>query len=768
MVSAGPRKVTSERHESQGSASRELHKRWRPFIGPFFAAFPGLITAWIMHYYLHGFDLTWTFLKWRPIDWHLAGSGVAQTITTILLTVTAGGLSVFAWHAADNRKLPLRVALTGSVAVAVLDFGIQTGVGPGRWTSFFGLIVWWIIAGMWTLPRLDVTRRDSRSGEPQEVKPDPVEEKMGLVGAKYKPTQYTLDGEVVRTDIEVTMPRGGTLDTLDKAVPIMESLADSAGVGAPPDMSNVQRVGRASKAIVSLIHKDILKDGVPPEPPELKPDGSRYTIDERPLAIGRCMDLRLATETLRSTQGVIGTIGSGKSQYARRKIAVISTRSWVAPPLYFDKVKGRQTVAPLVGALGVIVLSNDPTPHRAGLMALKAMTEYRADLFGRLGYDEWEPGIIDPDTGEPVPKMVAWFEECDELIKLAPGVMTFLASKARSTGVVLVYSLQRPDHKAMPTELRANIVNWDVFGIMPGDDYTATMALSDDLISKGARPFWGDSKPGYHYRTERETLEDRWVIVRRVSNDSRQQIEAVTKAFGPGMTPLDSGTIAASGGWYEQAAEEAIAIKATMSAKGSTVKSPAPTPVKERPVTGDSEGDFADDGDDAYTEDGASAMEEVEQEMAEYAASGEIPANPDPGDTLIDIDAPVPPLSPDDEDDSWEDEIGGKPAPRDRETALAALWRTLYLISQDESLRSPADPAVTLLAPHHLFDRYPFRSRPWFSEQLAGVIVGEIEIPERYGMTLMVDEDENDNPDDAPYHLHRVADAEVPPPINAQ
>jgi hypothetical protein len=757
------RKITAERETPQGSGTRETHERLRPFLGLFAAAFGALFTAWLMHAYLRGIAIVWHFGRYTPINWHLAGSDAAWIFTVILMTLAAVGLALWAWHVADNRKPALRHGLAGATGIAVVDFAVQVGVGPARWWSFFGLVAWWVIAGMWTLPRLDVSRRDPRTGEPQEVKPDPVEEKMGLVGAKYTPKQYTLDGKVVRTDIEVQLPRGETLDVLDKAAPMMESLADSAGVGAPPGLSSVQAGEGASRATVSLVHVDILKDGVEPEPPEFRPDGSRYTIDERPLLIGRCMDLEPATETMRSTQGVIGVTGGGKSQYARKKIATISTRSWVAPPLYFDKVKGKQTVAPVVNALGIILLSNDRAPHVEAIKALKAIVEYRADLFGELGYDEWEPGLFDHD-GQPVPLLPYWFEECDELLKLAPGDMTFLAGKARSTGVVPVWSLQRPDHKMMPTELRANIVNWTVFGITPGDDYTATMALSDDLISKGARPFWGDTKPGYHYRTERETPERRWTIVRRVANDSREELWAITSQYGPGMTPLDGGTIAATGGWYEQALEETKAIKATMTAKGMTVTVRQDTPVKARPAPTGGEGGFDDDdSDDAYTEDGATARQEVDEEVTESLTDGSIPDNPDPGESTLDADVPIEQLSPDEEDDSWEDEIGGKPSVHDRPTARAAFWRTLFLLSQDESLRSPQDPALTLFQVDTLVDRWPFRSRPWFSRMLADVIVGEEEIPSEYGMTLLADEDDVDGH----YQLYRIATAVEPPPINA-
>jgi hypothetical protein len=44
------------------------------------------------------------------------------------------------------------------------------------------------------------------------------------------------------------------------------------------------------------------------------------------------------------------------------------------------------------------------------------------------------------------------------------------------------------------------------------------------------------------------------------------------------------------------------------------------------------------------------------------------------------------------------------------------------------------------------------------------VIVGELTIPEEYGMTLLTDEDEPEGH----YHLHRIATADVPPPIDAQ
>jgi hypothetical protein len=246
------RRVTAERETVQGAGTRELHKRWRPFTGLFFAAFGALLTAWLMHVYLRGVDVVWHLGRWTPVDWHLAGSDAAWIATVVLITLAAVGLSVWAWHVTDSRKLPVRVVLTGSVGVAVIDFAVQVGVGPARWWALFGLFAWWIVAGVWTLPRLDVARRDPRQPEePQEVKPDPVEERMGLVGAKYKPTQYTLDGEVVRTDIEVKLPRGGTLDTLDKAVPIMESLADSAGAGAPPAMSSVQATRPSSSRTAS-------------------------------------------------------------------------------------------------------------------------------------------------------------------------------------------------------------------------------------------------------------------------------------------------------------------------------------------------------------------------------------------------------------------------------------------------------------------------------------------------------------------------------------
>lgn len=761
MSSTRSTRKTAEHDVPQGSGAREISKRHRPFAGLFAASLLALPTAWALHVYLRGVDVVWHVDRWTPVDWHWAGSDAAWVATTVLLTLTAVGLSVLAWFHTDSRKAPIRYALTGSVGVVVVDFALQVGIGPAPWWSFFGLIVWWIVAAAWTLPRLDVARRDPRSGDPaEEVKPDPVEERMGLVGAKYAPRQYTLDGVVVRTDIDVQLPRGGTLDTLDKARPVLESLADSAGLGAPPGMSSVQASTGASRATVSVIHRDILVDGVQPEPPEFKPDGSRYTITERPLMLGRCMDLEPATETVRSTQGIIGVTGSGKSQYARKKISVMSTRSWVAPPLYFDRVKGKQTVAPMVHALGVIVLSNDPAPHKTALTALRRMVEYRADLLGGLGYDEWEPGIIDP-AGDPVPLLPYWFEECDELVKLAPGVMTFLASKARSTGVVPVWSLQRPDHKMMPTELRANIVNWTVFGITPGDDYTATMALSNELISKGARPFWGDTKPGYHYRTERETPEQRWVIVRRIAGDSRDQIQAITSTYGPGMTPLDRGTIAASRGWYEQAAAETADLKATMTAKGTTTVITRTTMPAE-PVPDDQTAFTDDDGDseDAFTDDRRVAMGEVEDEMREIVEEGGVPANPDPADRLPDIDVPIPAVPDGEDDESWEDAIGGKPAARDRAAALAALYRTLFLLSEDPSLRSAADPSVTLFQVDTLVERFPFRSRPWFSEQLAAVVVGELEIPECYGMTLLVDDDDPDGH----YHLHRVDGSAVPPP----
>lgn len=750
---ASIRKTTTERQEQQGSGTRALTKRPLPFLGLFMAAPLGLLTAWAMHVYLRGLDWTWTFGKWRPIDIHLAGSEPAWAATLILITLAAVGLSVWAWHAAEQRKRPLRVMLTGSVGAIALNFALAVGVGPSRWWSFFQLLAFWLIGAVWVMPRLDVARRDSRQEEPKE---DGLTEKLGLTGYGFaKAKQFFLGDKLVRTDIPVTHAPGGTIAPLQDAVPAIESLADSSGLGGPAGMTTVRPGTGASQSEISIIHEDILEGGVAYELPLALQRGVEMTVEE-PEVIGRYLDLEPATEETRTTQGVIGVTGAGKTEYMRVRVTGLSTRKWVARILYFDQVKGMQSAAPILGALGVCVLSNDKAPHKAGIKALKKIIEYRADMLGRLGYDSWEPGIID-ENGDPVPKLVAWFEEADALIDGLEADMKFIASKTRSTGVVVVWSLQRADGESMPTSVRANITSWSVFGITPADDYAAGFALGDDVVKAGAQPFWGDTKPGYYYRTERGVPAKRWPVVRRVFQADRATYAAITDEHGPRMMPVDRGTIAATAGWYEQAIAERQELARTMKARVTAPMTASPTGGAKATVT-------ATAGRPAFTAtaptgaegesmaDRAAIEQEIDDDIAEMRASTEVPSNPEMAEGMppIDVDSEIPPPGPDDEI-SWED-IGGKPEARDRKEALDAVIRTLVVLSQDPTLRDPADPTVTLFQVDTIVKRYPFRSRPWFSTALAELAYGDEPLPSELGLTMTADDD-----DDGHYRLHRVA-----------
>jgi hypothetical protein len=739
-----PRREHAERHH------RTLHDQAITFAGLFLVPFAGLLTAWLIHAWAGGVDLT----VWRW-HWHSPGNLPALVVVSCLLTLAAAGLGVAAWHFAEHRKTPLRVSLAMSASAVGILFAVNAGIGPQWWWSGGFLLACGVIAVLWSMTRLNVTRQDPR--EPaQEPKEDTLEKKLGLEGYRYgKPKHHTLGGEIVRTDIDVTHAPGGTVRPVQDAVPAFESLADASGLGAPPGMSTARQGAGASTSHVSIIHKDILIDGVPYELPEVDSGGRRFRIDERPLTLGRFIDMEPATESVRSTQGVMGTTGAGKTHYARVKIAAISTRDWVAPVLYFDKVKGRQSAAPVIGALGACVLSNDAAPHKAGIVALERMLEYRANLLGELGYDEWRSGIRDHD-GHPIPLVIGWFEESDVLIDVAPGKMVYLASKARSTGIVPVWSLQRADGGNMPTELRANVANWTVFGVQPGDDYSAGFALSDEVVKQGAKPYWGDTKPGYHFRTERETPANRWPVVRRVFDADRRTLWSVTAKFGPQMMPIDPGTAAATNGWLEQASAERDAIARTMTAEGMTMEDrPTVNLTADRTANLTANAGSAVD-DDAAFDDRETVEREIEEDIEEMRTSGELPANPDPGDRKINVEDPVRSRTP---DVSWAD-IGGKPAARDRDAALLALYRTLAVLSEDASLRDRKDPAVTVFQVDTIMKRYPYRSRPWFSGALTDIAMGEEDIPDEYGLTLTVDDD-----DDGRYRLHRVvARRQAPPP----
>jgi hypothetical protein len=83
--------------------------------------------------------------------------------------------------------------------------------------------------------------------------------------------------------------------------------------------------------------------------------------------------------------------------------------------------------------------------------------------------------------------------------------------EARSAGISVIISLQRPSATSMPTDVREQLGGVLCFGVKGST--TADMALPDDVRDAGARPeAWENRKPGYNYLVAPGIDEERYAM----------------------------------------------------------------------------------------------------------------------------------------------------------------------------------------------------------------------------------------------------------------
>lgn len=674
------------------TSSRTIKARSMPFVGLLLLPPAGLVAGLVIHYAIHDSVIA--------VGLTALGFGVISSVVALL----AYGLGrkrdpVVCWH------VVLTVMLTGLAEAVTVVVGLQ------RWWTTTFVIGGELLAASWMLHRIDALRRDSKQAEEHE---DPLTKKLGLENTRFGRPRHHRDeqGEVTRIEVPVRHGPGETVEVVQQAVPGIESLAR-----APRGRSRAVPGEHAGQSQLVIITKDVLK-GLVEYPGPSSPGGciteplvAAVAEDQQPAPVyvaGGPVAINPAS------RGRMGMTRTGKTMNAQVEALEAVSRRNVAM-MWFDSVKGAQTVRPLRRGLDVIVASDDAKAFRAGMRALKNLIMWRANRLGECGYAAWKPECA-TDPRLMMPYLIVHFEEADVLCDEAPDEMVFLASKGLSVGVGSSFSLQRADATSMPTGLRFNIGNWSCFGT--GDEYSAGFALSDATIAAGAHPEnWKQSRPGYHYTEGIGIPEERWPVVLKSMFATDAAMEAHCEVWGPRMMPLDAGSAQSLGEWYPQAkaATEALVAGWDRGPKaGPVVHDGASTSTNTLPTPGpDAEGEAAV----------GEAMAVIREEIAEMVADGTIPAQLDAEAEAIDPSRPVPPPPPDDL--NWAD----KEAAPTREVALAAFERALREVAADEGLRDPDDDSVVLFQVGTLVDRYKFRSRPWFSETLTALVEGDLSFP---------------------------------------
>lgn len=675
------------------NSGRGIQQRSMPFVGLLFLPVVALAGGLAVH------------LSVRE-----SVTGIGLTAASLGAITTALGLLAYLLGTHRDPVVAWHVVIT--VVATGLGEAVTVVVGPHRWWATAFMIGGEVVSCSWALHRIDALRRDPKGDQPAE---DTLTKKLGLENTRFGKPKHVVDkdGEVSRIEVPVTHGPGETVDVIQKAVPGIESLAD-----APRGRSRAVPTEGAGKSQLVIITKDVLKDLI--EYPGPSSPGGCIT---EPLVTAQAEDQQLGKVFIAggqpeapnpSSSGWMGMTRTGKTMNAQVRSMEKMSRRNVAL-MWFDTVKGAQTVRPLRRGLDIIVASDDPKAFRAGMKALISLIKWRANRLGECGYRSWTPeAAVDPRLRMPF--LVPHFEEADALTDIAGDEMVFIASKGLSVGVSMGISLQRADNTSMPTGLRFNIGNWSCFGC--GDDYSAGFALSDFTIDAGAHPEnWKQSKPGYHYTEGVGIPDERWAVPLKSMFASDQQMEAHAEVWGPRMMPLDEGSIKALGAWYELAKRETVELVAQWDAgPAAGIEVHDGTTTTETAVSSTNTGD--DDEMDAD-------RQWVQQEMADMVNNGELEPHADEEAGKIDIRKSVPPPTADQEL-SWEDD---RPPAPSREAAVDAFVKALVELVDDDHLTDPDESESVLIGPALLADRYGFRSRPWFSEILTKAAEGELELP---------------------------------------
>ncbi|MEV0174999.1 plasmid transfer protein TraB [Streptomyces sp. NPDC050803] len=205
---------------------------------------------------------------------------------------------------------------------------------------------------------------------------------------------------------------------------------------------------------------------------------------------------------------IAGGTGSGKGDAALNlQTEILSRRDvllWLSDPKMFQDFR---TLLP-----GIDWAAEGGTPTEVMVAAVETVIPARTRWLGSHGYRQWvraaaevqnDPAHTCRADGRAcgcagMPFLVTWFEEAANTLRaLGDDAFTGIAQEARSAGVSLIVSLQRPSYDQMSTSTRASLPSVIALGCDPRDE---DFSLPETVIDAGAHPgAWGNRRPGYCY-----------------------------------------------------------------------------------------------------------------------------------------------------------------------------------------------------------------------------------------------------------------------------
>ncbi|WP_145503165.1 plasmid transfer protein TraB [Streptomyces sp. CFMR 7] len=483
--------------------------------------------------------------RMRP--WLTVAAGVPATFAShhywgdsvpaaIGLTVAAGVLTAATWWAAEGTRRGRRIHATLSTGLGTSYLVVGTVTGPFDPAMASTLVIGGAVAaGTWNIRqalRVNVDPQKTGGNAETGVLVKAIGDAKVALRSKPKiePNKVTAPLQLAAGQV--------TSDDLGNRI---KHIAGELGV-SPTSIRVIPDPDDAARATLVVVPKDELKQPTPWPGPSA-PGGS---ITE-PVIPGIYEDGEEARLWFPAGPGrnathflTAGMNGSGKSAGQSVAITEALTRRdaivWAVDPS-----KGMQTFAPFLPHLDWVEMTE--AGGNEMIDALSQVITARANHLGQHGYKNWTPDAFD-QLG--MPYLIVWIEEAAKFFRNGTE-MEGLVMEARSAGISVIISLQRPSATSMPTDVREQLGGVLCFGVKGST--TADMALPDDVRDAGARPeAWENRKPGYAYLVAPGVDEDRYATPLRTYLIDDDQITGAL-AILP-RTPIDPVTAAAAGDAY--------------------------------------------------------------------------------------------------------------------------------------------------------------------------------------------------------------------------
>lgn len=461
-------------------------------------------------------------------------------LAAVGMTVASAALTAATWLGAEGTKTPRRIHATlstaaGTAYLTAATFTDPLGATQLSWLAMGGSVA----AASWNVRKAMRVNVDPKTGEQGAVETGVLVKAIGNAKMKMrKPPEI----EPNKVNVPYQLAPGEM--TNEEVGRRLSAIASELGI-SPTSLRIKSDPDNASQGELIIVPKDVLVEGTPwPGPSAFGRSITEPIVfgvyeDGEPEIFwfpGSAEERRNATHFLAA-----GMNGSGKSAGISQAIIEVLTRddAWVWA---VDPSKGQQTFGPFLPFLDWVEMTE--AGGNEMIDALPQVITARADELGRHGFKNW--------TREAYEKLgmrygVVWIEEAAKFFRNGTE-MEGLVMEARSAGISVIISLQRPSATSMPTDVREQLGGVVCFGVKGST--TANMALPDDVIDAGARPeAWENRKQGYNYLVAPGIDEDRYAMKACTFIPPKDEEVVATLSLTP-PSPADPVTAAAAGDAY--------------------------------------------------------------------------------------------------------------------------------------------------------------------------------------------------------------------------